>query len=124
MRTAETKTINREPTARLGRIEKEWHSRHKLVYMVSDRWGNYLLMSQKLQPLAEYINEKIAKDNTDHVSVPGLYSGRISSGKYKYRWKVDHLSLDTTPAVYESSRADFQTALIFGYPSCYKIEAS
>lgn len=38
-------------------IQKEWHARGNRCFLVRDRHQSYLLLTQKLGPLAEFINK-------------------------------------------------------------------
>ena len=110
---------------RLDRIERERKSRQWRVYLVADKFRNHIMLSQKLEPIADYINTNIAEDAADLVSLQGLYHSSGKANKqYKFRSNISQLNIHRAPEVYESSRVGFQNALIFGQPECYKIQAA
>ena len=96
-------------------------------YLLEDRFGQYLVVSQKLQALAAFV-AKIAPDAASRVSVTALYEIVDSDhnkvgGFAKHRWRLRFAPLEAAGDAFERERARFREALIVGQPECYTLES-
>ena len=120
--------IAMRPTDCLKGVSREFHARKRGVYVLIDKHEEYLIVSQKLQPLSTFLNS-IAQDKSSRVSVTALYeildktNNRVG-GWSKNRWKCRFIPLESAVALFESERGRYKQALILGTPKCYIIESS
>ena len=118
--------IAMRPTDCLKGVSREYHSRKKGAYVLIDKHEEYLIVSQKLQPISTFLNS-IAPDHSSRVSVTALYEildnteNRVG-GWSKHRWKCRFIPLESAVALFESERGRYQQVLILGRPECYSIE--
>ena len=121
-----------EPTQRLVGIRKEYHARKRkdehVVYICMDRDREYMLASQRLAKIADYINEHCISDCTkaNRVSFAGLIENVDAQGKtngswHKGRWKTTAVGLQKAKDFLESSRENYQTTVLIGDPRCYHL---
>ena len=87
------------PTDCLKGVSREYHSRKKGAYVLIDKHEEYLIVSQKLQPISTFLNS-IAPDHSSRVSVTALYEildntenrvggwSKQDGGVDLFRWKV------------------------------------
>ena len=120
--------IAMRPSDALKGVRREHRARKNGCYVMLDKHGKYLLLAQKLQVIASFLNS-VASDDASRVSVTALYeicdtsaSGRVG-GFCKYRWKLRFASLDDAARLLERERARFEHAFILGQPECYQIAA-
>ena len=115
-------------TDTLVAVEREWHTRKSGCYLVSDRYGKFLLVSQRLPLVADFVNA-MAHDKSERVSVPalhqivGLTENRVC-GYSKGRWRVEFCPLEHVGSQIARARAGFERAVILGAPSAYRIAAA
>ena len=100
----------------------------KGCYLLQDKYEQYLIVAQKLQAIASFLNSDVAVDEASRVSVTALYEildsptdNRVG-GYSKHRWKLSFAPLEHAADLFESERDRFEHALILGQPECYKIE--
>ena len=119
-------SITLTPNERVVAMQRDWSARGK-VYTVRDRHCSWLLLTQWLPLIADFINESVARDAFDYVNVTSLYEAkdkRMRCGLTKGTWAVDaHASYAEALAVFERSRPAFETAAIVGTPAAYRVEA-
>lgn len=115
--------------ARLRGIQKEWHARRNRCFLVRDRHQSYLLLTQKLGALAEFINKTCVDHDVERVSHVGLYEiadaipdmGR-SRGLHKMRWRVQTCELDAEAIrEFEAWQPFYKRAVVIGDPACYDV---
>ena len=114
------------PSETLVGVDREWHTRKSGAYIVWDRHGKYILLSQRLPLLAAFLNA-MASDSAERVSVSALHQivGRDRNrvcGWSKNRWKLSFCRLEEVCEHFESARDAFEKALILGVPSAYHVE--
>jgi hypothetical protein len=120
-----------QPSQRLAGVRKEWHTRKQggkdVAYVVSDRLGEYALISQKLALLTQWINEQ-ADCKGSRISTTALYEGadrgsETRDGEYvKGRWKVRTVDLDKASEEFERARqASSRGTIVAAEPSCYVV---
>ena len=115
------------PSEKVTRILREWHTRKSGAYVVRDRYGKVVILSQRLPLIATYLNDT-ATDHSQKVSVPALFNAvgkdgtdRVA-GHCKNRWKVAMYSLDEAPLAYEGARGEHDSSVILGSEAAYKVE--
>lgn len=105
-------------------VQREWHTRKPGAYLVRDRDGKFLLVSQRLPLIAAWVNA-MARDAGERVSVPALHHTATAShrtgGYTKNKWAVDFCPLEEVGSRFEGTRRSFETALILGQPECYQL---
>lgn len=115
--------------AKLRGIQKEWHARGNRCFLVRDRHQSYLLLTQKLGAVAEFINKTCVDHDVERVSPVGLYEianaipdmGR-SKGLHKMRWRVQTCELDSEAIEeFEAWRPYYKQAVVIGDPACYSV---
>ena len=114
-----------EPTEKLVGVQREWHTRKTGAYIVVDRYGKFVLVSQRLPLIASFLNA-LACDTAERVSVPALHQtvGKTQSrtcGYTKHRWRLSWCKLEDVSEHFETVRRDFEQAVILGAPSAYRI---
>ena len=124
-------TVVLQPTQRLAGVRKEWHTRRQggkdVAYVVSDRLGEYAVISQKLALLTQWINAQ-ADSKGSRISTTALYEGadrgsETRDGEYvKGRWKVRTVDLDKASEEFERARqASSRGTIVAAEPSCYVV---
>ena len=112
----------------LESIRKEPHSQS--VYILSDELNHeWLLLAQKLRPLAAYVNERVG-DGAQRLTAASLYditSGRTKGDRtghlVKYRWCVRKVK-DRQEAVAQFnslSGCGFDHVALLGPEGCYEV---
>ena len=120
--------ISLSPTDCLKSVQREYRARKSGVYVLFDKHGDYLIVSQRLHLLSTFLNS-IAPDPSSRISVSALYEildnvdNRVG-GFSKHRWACRFVPLDTAASLFESERVRFQQVLILGTPNCYSIECA
>lgn len=121
--------ITVRPTHALKSVTREYRSRKKGCYVLQDKYHEYLIVAQKLNVIASFLNS-IAVDQASRVSVTTLYenldsptSNRVG-GYSKHRWRLSFESLDHVATLFESERERYERALILGPPACYRFECN
>ena len=111
----------------LRSVRREYRARKKGCYLLFDKHGVFLIVAQKLQVLAAFLNS-MATDSASRVSVTALYeimdsptNNRVG-GYLKHRWRLRFAPLETVASLFESERARYERPLILGRPECYSIE--
>jgi hypothetical protein len=120
--------ITVHPSDALVGLTREYHTRKKGAYVLFDKHGQYLVVSQKLHNLAAFVNS-VVPDAASRVSITALHdivnkcdvNNRVG-GWSKHRWKLQFAPLEGVGGVFESERSQFQHALILGQPECYTIK--
>ena len=119
------------PTERLMHIRKEPYSRRHagkhVVWLVWDKYQQYLLISQKLNYVKEFIDKHLAKAPCDTVSVSGLFSCADSKdgrhgGFHKNRWAVMCASLEDARDEIDSLRPGFANAVLLGSDKSFEVQ--
>ena len=99
---------------RLAVVSPDHHSRRKegkhWVYVVEDKLGRHLAISQSLPKLAQYVNAHIA-DKPDQLTVMSLFNilsvedgtGR-TGGWAKHRWRCRQIPIERAAGEFESLR--------------------
>ena len=124
-------TVMLQPSQRLTGVHKEWHTRKQrgkdVAYIVSDRLGEYALITQKLPLLTQFINER-ADHKGARISTTALYVGADRSkesrdGAYiKGRWKLQTvMDLKEATKEFERARKENVHSVIVGEPACYVV---
>jgi hypothetical protein len=118
------------PNERLVGVRKERHSRqregHAVCYFILDKHHQYMLVTQKLHGAKAFIDQNLALDASDHVSVSGLYNckdicdGR-HSGFHKNRWRVISTPLESVKEKFERVREGYERAVVIGSGGEYDI---
>ena len=120
--------IHLQPKQSLVRVEREPHARKRGAYVVRDRHGQFLLVSQKLALIAAFLNQ-VAEHAGERVSVPGLYLnvGRTSNGVQgycKHRWRIEFHPLEHAGAAFEAARAEYAHAVVLGAKDAYRVAST
>ena len=123
--------LSLEPSCHLLGVKREYHTRKRgdlgpVLYITYDRDREYLLASQRLRQIAEFINERIACDKHNRVSVPGMFDmvdaeNRDNDGWVKGRWKTTAIQLQKSMDVIQGARPLYNHAFIIGDPRCYHV---
>ena len=102
--------------------------RSQSLYILSDELNReWLLLGQKLRPLAAYVNQRV--DGAQRLSAASLYdvtSGRTKGDRtghlVKYRWAVRKIA-DPRVAIQEfnSLSCGFDHVALLGPESCYQV---
>ena len=113
------------PSESLAGVDREWHTRKQGAYIVFDRHGHYIILSQRLPLIAAFLNA-MASDGAEKVSVSALHqivgtSANRVCGYSKNRWKLSFCKLDEVGKHFERARSGFDKAMIIGSPSAYHI---
>ena len=113
------------PSKTLVGVHREWHTRKPGAYIVWDRHGQYIIVSQRLTLIAKFLNS-MATDSAEKVSVSALHQivGRNENrvcGYTKNRWKLSFCKLEETGSHFECARGAFEQALILGAPDAYQL---
>jgi hypothetical protein len=106
-------------------VDREWHTRKKGAYIVWDRYGKYIIVSQRLPLIAGFLNA-MASDSAEKVSVSALHQivGKDANrvcGWSKNRWKLTFCKLEDVSHHFERARGAFEKALVLGAPCSYHI---
>ena len=64
--------ITMRPSDALKSVSREYRARKKGCYLLQDKYQQYLIVAQKLQAIATYLNS-VASDDASRVSVTALY---------------------------------------------------
>ena len=116
---------------RIEHVNREYHTRRPGAYIITDKLGQYLIMSQKLNLLCKLINNQLlnAESQYDRVSTTALYdvadnkNNRLG-GWTKGRWRVEKHSLESAGDRFEAERQrGFKSAMIVGDLGCYQTTA-
>lgn len=95
--------------------------------MCEDRHMRFLFLTQKISQLAHVINDGVARDEFEKVSIAGLYQSttnpRFKTEKWvKHRWKIHSVLIDDAPCFYESMRKNgYENCTLLGNPAKYGI---
>ena len=111
-----------------GVVKREYHTRKMGCYLLTDRYGQYLVVAQKLQALVAFLNS-IAIDPASRVSLTALYQiqdraddNRVG-GYSKHRWRLRFVPFEDACAAFARERSRYQHALIVtAQRDCYTIE--
>ena len=118
--------------AKLRGIQKEWWHARGTCFLVRDRRQLYLLLTQKLGALVEFINKTCVDHDVERVSPVGLYEianaipdmGR-SKGLHKILkmwWRVQTCELNSEAIEeFEAWRPYYKHAVVIGDPACYSV---
>ena len=121
-----------QPGQRLECVQKEWHTRKRdgrdICYVLLDRQGSIVLLTQKLPAVTEFINthlvspdEPFAKVNTVSLwEMIDQKGGRVG-GWHKNRWRVILVDLANASSTFEAARQAHEQAAVIGYPGCYRV---
>ena len=121
------------PSERLAGVRKEWHTRKRAgkdsCYVIVDRFGKLLLLTQKLPVASSFINSHLISPNEPwtKVTTNGLWEiinqkgGRVD-GWHKGRFRVMSVELDKATSCFESMRPNHEEAAVIGESTCYEIE--
>ena len=125
MKSSAYESILLAPSETLVGVEREWHTRKEGAYIVADRYGKLILVSQRLPLIAAFLNA-MASDGAERVSVPALHQivGKTHNrvcGYTKNRWKLSLCKLEDVREHFERARGAFDEAMILGAPSAYRI---
>ena len=118
-------TLNSRDCLR-GVVKREHHTRKHGCYLLQDKQGEYLVVSQKLSNLVSFVNS-IATDAASRVSLTALYEiqnrdeNRVG-GYSKYRWRLRFAKFDDACDMFEQERLRFKHALILGQSDCYDVQ--
>ena len=120
--------ISLDPSEKLVGVQREWHTRKVGAYIVVDRYGKFVLVSQRLPLIASFLNA-MASDTAERVSVPALHQtvGKTQNrncGYTKHRWRLSWCKLEDVGEHFENMRRDFEQAVILGAPSAYRIRTA
>ena len=103
----------------LGPIKKGWHSRSGKAYIVRDAVTNSIMLASKLSVLAEFLNQKYARNQLECVSVRGLYEaadirqGSYTGGLHKMRYAVSRCELDNSHVAFTQACGEgFNRAMV------------
>jgi hypothetical protein len=122
-----------KPDQRLAGVRKEWHTRRRdgkvSCYVILDRFGKLLLLTQKLPVASSFINRTLVdpKEPWTKVTTNGLWEiidqtgGRVG-GWHKGRFRVMSVELDKATKCFESMRNSYADAAVIGESACYQIE--
>ena len=114
------------PNERVVAMQRDWSARG-MAYTVRDRQCSWLLLTQRLPLIADFINESVARDAFEYVNVTSLYEAKdkqMRCGLTKRTWAVDaHASYDDALAAFERSRPAFEHAAVVGTPAAFRVEA-
>ena len=120
------RSITLAPNERVVAMQRDWSARGK-AYTVRDRHCSWLLLTQRLPLVADFINESVARDAFDYVNVTSLYEAKdkqMRCGMTKRMWAVDaHATYAEALAAFERSRPAFESAAIVGTPAAFRVEA-
>jgi hypothetical protein len=113
-----------EPTQALAAVAREKQSRG-YVYVVADRFGSHLVVSQNMKRIIEYLNG--AADEEAPLKQSALYeAASLRSGvPYRHRWRVMKLDLpDSLPVIAKEIEArSYGKVVAVGAPSAYRVVA-
>ena len=95
------------------------------AYIVTDKHGKYVLISQRLPLIASFLNAR-ANHSADRVSVPTLHQAigktQTRTGGYaKHRWRLSWCQLEEVAQHFEGLRGRFEQAVVLGAPTVYQI---
>ena len=120
-------------TERLAGVHRERHTKQRnnssVVYLVSDRQREWVVMGQKLPQLSAWINQNVTNNGNawERVSTTGLWgncdrvSGRVG-GWHKGRWRVKSVELGRASDEFEALRAESAKAVVVADDlKCYAI---
>ena len=122
-----------KPGERLSAVRKEWHTRKRggkdNCYVIVDRFGKLLLLTQKLPVASSFINSHLISPNEPctKVTTNGLWEiidqtgGRVG-GWHKGRFRVMSVTLDQATSCFESMRPNHEEAAVVGDSACYQIK--
>lgn len=113
--------IEVDETQRLLRVQRERRNRRDVCYLITDRLGDRVLLTQKLYHAIDHLN-KVATHPIERVSFTQLYliAQDETKGFHKLRWKVEKLSFSDVIARFESVRkVGYKHAIILGDKRCY-----
>ena len=122
-----------KPDQRLAGVRKERHTRKRdgkaNCYVILDRFGKLLLLTQKLPVASSFINSTLVdpQEPWTKVTTNGLWEiidkrgGRVG-GWHKGRFRVMSVELDRVTSRFESMRLSYEDAAVLGESSCYNIE--
>ena len=65
--------ITMRPSDALKSVSREYRARKKGCYLLQDKYEQYLIVAQKLQAIASFLNSDVAVDEASRVSVTALY---------------------------------------------------
>ena len=115
---------------RLAAVGRDYHSKSDQAYIVTDRFNEYVVMSQSLPLLAKWINSNVTcAEAWDRVTHTGLFENidRIdgrNGGFHKGRWRIKRVPLKASRRVFESERARGygQAVVVASMPGSYDTE--
>ena len=112
----------------LTRIRREHCTRKRGVYIMTDKYKEYIVISQKLAHLSSFLTS-IAKDESSTVSVTALHEclgqkGGRTGGYAKYRWKLIFVNLDRAAETVQRKRGEFETLVVAGNPQFYELKSA
>ena len=122
-----------KPDQRLAGVSKEWHTRKRngkvSCYVILDRFGKLLLMTQKLPVASSFINSTLVdpQEPWTKVTTNGLWEiidqtgGRVG-GWHKGRFRVMSVKLDDATSCFEAMRTSHEEAVVIGESGCYQIQ--
>ena len=102
-------------------LQKGWHARGNVAYIVHDTKSNLILLSTKLSNLAQYLNKECAHVPQEHVSVRGLYEAAdkrsgYTRGLHKMRYFISKCDLADSHIAFQlkSGQPGIDRAIIVG----------
>ena len=104
-----TEVITLTPAQYLQQVHREKRARRDVVWIVQDLKSRTLLLSQKLQQAADFINRHLATVDRERVSLAGLYeaadtAGNRVDGCHKMRYKVVSCPLRDSHSTFNQMR--------------------
>ena len=115
------------PTQQLQLVKKERRTRHPIVWIVHDIKSGTVLMSQKLQHVAEFVNNHLSEARRERVTIQGLFEaadtdGNTVDGCHKMRYRITRTEMSEARAKFDRTRSEAGviTAIILtDDPNCY-----
>ena len=101
------------------------HAGQPVMWFLLDKFGQYLVCSQKLSCVQQYVNAH-AEGPWDRVHMSGLYesvhsSGGRTGGFYKNRWKLVVCPIEDAAAMLEEKRRGVERTILLAEPTSYTV---
>ena len=114
------------PSEHLAIVHRDHWSKNDLVYIITCRSRQWLIVGQSLPQLARWINSELSCGEAwDKVSVTGLFdcinrTDRKDGGFHKGRYRVQIVALERCADTVEAMRGDYKhTVVVAGVPGRY-----
>lgn len=114
-----------DPSEKVVAMQRDRNARGRHAFTVRSRDRNYLILTQKLPLVRDFINSELAHDELDQVSMSSLYEAKDKkqrSAYHKLMWAVDqHASYEDALHEFERTRQGYGNVCLLGTKAAFRV---